>query len=64
MPERNIVEDIKFARNHQNPTVWKRAGAGRFTGRGPDMLNIQKAANGDYCTTSAINVGDGQVLCG
>lgn len=64
MPERNIVEDIKFAqeiinKNRNGLEVVKapRKAASRCR---PDMLNIQKAKlTGDYLHTSAIIVGEG-----
>ncbi len=65
MPERNIVEDIKFAqeiinKNRNGPEVVKarRKAASRCR---RDMLNIQKAKlTGDYLHTSAIIVGEGR----
>ena len=68
MPERNIVEDIKFAqeiinKNRNGLEVVKALAQGGFTDVAQDMLNIQKAKlTGDYLHTSAIIVGDGQVL--
>ena len=68
MPERNIVEDIKFAQeiinqNRNGLEVVKALAQGGFTDVAQDMLNIQKAKlTGDYLHTSAIIVGDGQVL--
>lgn len=68
MPERNIVEDIKFAqeiisKNRNGLEVVKATARGGFTDVAQDMLNIQKAKlTGDYLHTSAIIVGDGQVL--
>lgn len=68
MPERNIVEDIKFAQEIINKN---RNGFGGGESHGErrlprcrqDMLNIQKAKlTGDYLHTSAIIVGEGQVL--
>ena len=68
MPERNIVEDIKFAQeiinqNRNGLEVVKALAQGGLTDVAQDMLNIQKAKlTGDYLHTSAIIVGDGQVL--
>lgn len=68
MPERNIVEDIKFAqeiinKNRNGLEVVKALAKGGFTDVAQDMLNIQKAKlTGDYLHTSAIIVGEGQVL--
>ena len=64
MPERNIVEDIKFAqeiinknRNGTEVVKARRKAASRCR---RDMLNIQKAKlTGDYLHTSAIIVGEG-----
>ncbi len=67
MPERNIVEDIKFAQEiinkNRNGTGggeshWRKAASPMSP---EDMLNIQKAKlTGDYLHTSAIIVGEGQ----
>lgn len=68
MPERNIVEDIKFAqeiinKNRNGLEVVKALAKGGFPDVAQDMLNIQKAKlTGDYLHTSAIIVGEGQVL--
>ncbi|CDL28986.1 Propanediol dehydratase large subunit [Escherichia coli ISC7] len=68
MPERNIVEDIKFAqeiinKNRNSLEVVKALAQGGFTDVAQDMLNMQKAKlTGDYLHTSAIIVDDGQVL--
>ena len=68
MPERNIVEDIKFAqeiinKNRNGLEVVKALAKGGFPDVAQDMLNIQKAKlTGDYLHTSAIIVGKGQVL--
>ncbi|EAA7243941.1 propanediol dehydratase large subunit PduC [Salmonella enterica] len=68
MPERNIVEDIKFAqdiinKNRNGLEVVKALAKGGFPDVAQDMLNIQKAKlTGDYLHTSAIIVGSGQVL--
>ena len=68
MPERNIVEDIKFAQEIINKSrngleVVKALAKGGFPDVAQDMLNIQKAKlTGDYLHTSAIIVGEGQVL--
>lgn len=68
MPERNIVEDIKFAqeiinKNRNGLEVVKALVKGGFPDVAQDMLNIQKAKlTGDYLHTSAIIVGEGQVL--
>ena len=68
MPERNIVEDIKFAqeiinKNRNGLEVVKALAQGGFTDVAQDMLNIQKAKlTGDYLHTSAIIVGGVQVL--
>ncbi len=68
MPERNVVEDIKAAqevieKNLSGLDVVKALAKGGFEDIATDMLNIQKAKiSGDYLHTSAIIVGDGQVL--
>lgn len=68
MPERNVVEDIKAAqevieKNLSGLDVVKALAKGGFEDIANDMLNIQKAKiSGDYLHTSAIIVGDGQVL--
>lgn len=68
MPERNIVEDIKFAqeiinKNRNGLELVKALAKGGFPDVAQDMLNIQKAKlTGDYLHTSAIIVGEGQVL--
>ena len=64
MPERNIVEDIKFAqeiinKNRNGLEVVKAPAKGGFPDVARDMLNIQKAKlTGDYLHTSAIIVGE------
>jgi propanediol dehydratase large subunit len=68
MPERNIVEDLKAAQeiiehNRTGLEVVKALAQGGFADIAQDMLNIQKAKiSGDYLHTSAIIVGDNQVL--
>lgn len=68
MPERNIVEDLKAAqevieKSLSGLDVVKALAKGGFEDVATDMLNIQKAKiSGDYLHTSAIIVGDGQVL--
>lgn len=68
MPERNVVEDIKAAqevieKSLSGLDVVKALAKGGFEDIATDMLNIQKAKiSGDYLHTSAIIVGDGQVL--
>ncbi|MEG2040716.1 MAG: propanediol/glycerol family dehydratase large subunit, partial [Hafnia sp.] len=68
MPERNIVEDIKFAqeiisKNRTGLEVVKALAQGGFEDVAQDMLNIQKAKiAGDYLHTSAIIKGNNQVL--
>ena len=68
MPERNIVEDLKAAQeiiehNRTGLEVVKALAQGGFADVAQDMLNIQKAKiSGDYLHTSAIIVGDNQVL--
>ena len=59
MPERNIVEDIKFAqeiinKNRNSLEVVKALAKGGFPDVAQDMLNMQKAKlTGDYLHTSA-----------
>ncbi len=68
MPERNIVEDLKAAqevieKSLSGLDVVKALAKAGFEDVATDMLNIQKAKiSGDYLHTSAIIVGDGQVL--
>jgi propanediol dehydratase large subunit len=68
MPERNVVEDLKAAqevieKSLSGLDVVKALAKGGFDDIATDMLNIQKAKiSGDYLHTSAIIVGDGQVL--
>ncbi|WP_394154272.1 propanediol dehydratase large subunit PduC [Vibrio maritimus] len=68
MPERNMVEDIKAAQEiiDQNRTgleVVKALVDGGFRDVAKDMLDIQKAKiSGDYLHTSAIIVGDNEVI--
>jgi propanediol dehydratase large subunit len=68
MPERNVVEDLKAAqevieKSLSGLDVVKALAKGGFEDVATDMLNIQKAKiSGDYLHTSAIIVGDGQVL--
>jgi len=68
MPERNVVEDIKAAqevieKSLSGLDVVKALAKGGFEDVATDMVNIQKAKiSGDYLHTSAIIVGDGQVL--
>jgi propanediol dehydratase large subunit len=65
---RNKVEDIKFAqeiieKNRTSLEVVKALADGGFRDVAQSVLNIQKAKiSGDYLHTSAIIVGDGQVL--
>ncbi len=68
MPERNIVEDLKAAQQVIEKSITgldvvKALANGGFNDVAQDMLNMQKAKiSGDYLHTSAIIVGDSQVL--
>ncbi len=68
MPERNIVEDLKAAQQVIEKSITgldvvKALASGGFNDVAQDMLNMQKAKiSGDYLHTSAIIVGDSQVL--